>query len=116
MKIRVTSVDNAPPELEGQTPFDAELLKMIPGRDRPDYWIAVLAKPIRWLNQGRESEVTHIILVARLQGTQIGPGMRPMPVGIAYIVDSSVLGDSSLDFKKCAYVAIGTAEELRPTN
>ena len=116
MKVRVTSVDYAPPELEDRTPFDAEILKMIPGSDRQDYWIAVLTKPIRWLRQGQESEVRHIIIKARWQGTEIGPGMKQVPIGISYVTDSSVMSDSCLDFKKCAYVAIGVADELRPTN
>jgi hypothetical protein len=112
MKIRVNSVDYSPPELEGRTPFNAELLRMIPGSDRPDDWLAALATPIRWLEQGQEVEVTHIVVSARWQGTQIAPGMKCLPVGIAYVLDSSVLNDSSLDFKKCAYVAIGVAEQV----
>ncbi len=44
-------------------------------------------------------------------GTWIEPGMKDLLVGIAYVVDSSVLGDSRLDFSKCRYVAIGTASE-----
>jgi hypothetical protein len=116
MKINVTSVDYAPPELEGQTPFHVELLRKIPGSDRPDYWLGVAAQPIRWLKEGREVQVTHIVVSARWQGTQIGPGMKQMPIGIAYVTDSSILDDSFLDFKKCAYVAIGVADELQPTS
>jgi hypothetical protein len=112
MKINVTSVDHAPPELESQTPFQLELLKKIPGSDRPDYWLAVAAQPIRWLREGREMQVTHIIVSARWQGTQIESGMGQIPIGIAYVTDNSVVNDSFLDFKKCAYVAIGSAEEL----
>lgn len=115
MRIRITSVDYAPPELEAQTPIDAELLKAIPGPDRADYWIAAVTKPIRWVRDRTELSVTHIIVTARWQGTQIGPGMQQLPIGIAYVVDESVLGDSSLDLKKCAYVAIGIGEELRST-
>jgi len=112
MKINVTSVDYAPPELEGQTPIQLELLREIPGSDRPDYWLAVAAQPIRWLREGREAYLTHIIISARWQGTQIGPRMKQLPIGIAHVTDSAVLDDSFLDFKKCTYVAIGTADEL----
>jgi len=111
MKIRVNSVDYAPPELDEQTPFEAELLKRISGKDRDDYWIAALAKPLRWVSEGGERAVTHIVVAARWQGTEIGRGMKGLPVGIAYVTDGSLLADSALDFKKCSYVAIGTADE-----
>ena len=112
-RIRVTSVDYAPPELDEQTPFEAELLKRLSGKDRDDYWIAALAKPLRWACEGSEKAVTHIVVVARWQGTEIARGMKGLPVGIAYATDGSLLADSALDFKKCAYVAIGSADEIR---
>ena len=115
MKVNVTSVDHAPPELEAQTPSQLELLRKIPGSDRPDCWIGIAAKPIRSLREGREMQVTHVIIWPRWQGTQIGSGTKQMPIGIAYVTDISVLDDSFLDFKKCAYVAIGVADELQPT-
>jgi hypothetical protein len=116
MKINVTSVDHAPSELEGRTPFHVELMRKIPGSDRPDYWLGVAAQPIRWLKEGREVQVTRIVVSAPWQGTQVGPGMKQMPIGIAYVTDSSILDDSFLDFKECAHVAIGVADELQPTS
>ena len=112
MRFRITSVDYAPPELEAQTPFEAELLREIPGKDRSDYWIAVLDKPLQWLNEGKPTVVTHIIVAARWQGTRIGSGMKQMPIGISYAVDISLLNDPLLDFEKCAYVAIGVATDV----
>jgi len=86
-------------------------LTRISGKDRDDYWIAELAKPLRWVSEGGERAVTHIVVAARWQGTEIGHGMKGLPVGIAYVTEGSLLVDSSLDFKKCAYVAIGIADE-----
>jgi hypothetical protein len=111
MRIRVTSVDYAPPELNEQRPFEAQLLKKLPGKDRDDYWVAVLVKPLKWVSAGGEREVKHIIVTARWQGTQIGQGMKGLPMGIAFVTDDSVLSDSILDFRKCVYVAIGVADE-----
>jgi hypothetical protein len=114
MKIVVRSVDYAPPELEGQTPFQLELLRKVPGSDGPgrDYWIAVAAQPIRWAREGQEVLVTHVLVATRWQGTQIGSGMRQMPINISFVTDISLLEDSALDTKKYAFVAIGTADEL----
>ena len=114
MKINVTSVDHAPPDLEGQMPFQLELLRKILGSDRQgrDHWIAVAAQPIRWVREGQEVLVTHVLVAARWQGTEIGPGMRQVPINISFVTDTSLLEDSVLDIKKCAFVAIGTADEL----
>ncbi len=40
MRLAVTGVDHAPSELEDQTPFTIELIRQMPGPDRPDYWLA----------------------------------------------------------------------------
>lgn len=112
MRVKISSVDYAPDELYAQTPFEAVLIREIPGTDRPDYWLAVLATPLRWLRNGVETSVTHLVLAARWQGTRIGRGMSRMPVGIAYVVDESLLNDARLDFGKCEYVAIGVADDL----
>ncbi len=112
MRVRITSVDYAPEELYGQTPFEAVLLRQLAGPDRPDYWLAALAEPLRWLREGGETRVNYIVLAARWKGTRVGRGMRETPVGIAYVVDESVLGDEALVLKKCEYVAIGTADEV----
>jgi hypothetical protein len=110
MKITVTSVDYAPDDLYEQTPFEAELLRQIPGPDRPDYWLASLPKPLRWRRDGKDTQVTHLVLAARWVGGQIARGMRTTPVNIAYVVDESLLTDAALDFQKSAYVAIGVAD------
>ena len=112
MKIRISSVDHAPGGLYGQTPFEAELLREMPGRDRPDYWLAAPDRPLRWVRDDAETRVAHIVVVARLAGTRVGRGMGGIPVGIAYVVDESLLADAELDFRKCVYVAVGFAEEL----
>jgi len=39
MQLTVTSVDYAPDELYGQVPFVVNLLRQMPGSDRPDYWL-----------------------------------------------------------------------------
>lgn|SRR5690349_832752 len=112
MRFRITSVDYAPDELYPQTPFEGELVRQIAGNDRSDYWLASLAKPLKWTKEGREVDVNHIVIAARWQGTQIGPGMKALPVGIAYVTDASLMVDTALNLTKCAYVAIGVADEV----
>lgn len=55
----------------------------------------------------------YIILTARYVGERIRPGVRSTTLGIAYVVDDTVLADATLDFKKCYYLAIGTAHEIK---
>ena len=110
--MNVTSVDYAPEDLYAQTPFRAKLLRKLPGSDRSDYWIAELDRPLQWTRDGSTSTVTHLVVAARWVGGALTSSMRNTPVNISYVTDSSVLADTQLDFKKCAYVAIGVADAL----
>jgi hypothetical protein len=109
MRVKITSVDYAPDELYEQTPFEAVLLREIPGRG---YWVAALAKPIRWSRNGIESSASRLILEARWLGTRIGRGMSDIPVNIAYVVDESVWADAWFDFGKCESLAVGAASDI----
>ena len=111
MQLTITQVDHAPSELHEQIPLVVKLVREIPGEDRPDYWLGEAKSPIRWIDDNHETEVTHVIVAARWEGTRIEAGVKNLPVGIAYVTDQSLIGDSSLDFSKCAYVAIGIAHE-----
>lgn len=107
MHLTITAVDVAPEELHGQLPLVVDLLRRMPGDDRPDYWLGALRTPVRWTDDGRVREVTHLVLAARWSGTAIAPGVDRLPVGIAYVTDPSLLDDARLDVAKCAYVAVG---------
>ncbi len=111
MELTVTGVDYAPPELDQQVPFKVKLLRLIPGLDRPDYWLGEVLRPLLWIKNNQRIEITHLILCARWQGTRIEPDVHDLPIGIAYVTDPSQLNDPSVDFEKCAYVAIGFAHE-----
>jgi hypothetical protein len=112
MEIEINSVDYAPADLHAQTPIVAELLRELPGKDRPDYWLAQLRVPITWVVDNRRRLVTHLVLAARWQNTRIEPGIAGLPVAIAYVTDRSLLSDRRLDFGKAVYVAIGLAHDL----
>ena len=111
MQLTITTVDYAPPDLYEQVPIVVKLIRQVPGDDREDYWLGVLKTPIHWLVEDRIREVTHLVVVARWQGTSIADGVKNLPVGIAYVTDDSILNDVRLDLAKCSYVAIGIATE-----
>ncbi len=112
--FEIHDVDYAPRDLPGQTPFAATLLRRIPGEDRPDYWLARLESPLLWEERSAtRRQVTHVIVCSRYEGTTITDDMQGMVVGIAYVTDDSLLEDDALDFRKCRYVAIGTATTRR---
>ncbi len=111
MELTIAGVDYAPEDLYGQVPLVVELLREIPGDDRPDYWLGALKKPVRWLKDNCEREISHLVLAARWEGTRIERGARNLPVGIAFVTDPSLLDDKRLDFRKCAYVAIGISDD-----
>jgi hypothetical protein len=116
MKLTISSVDHAPDDLYDQTPFVARLLRALPGPDRPDYWLAELERPLAWQDQGVLRQVTHLIVAARWAGTQIEPHVESLPVGLAYVIDSSQLSEQHVDLAKCKYVAIGLATETEGGN
>lgn len=111
MKLTVACVDFAPPELQEQVPFAFKVLRMIPGPDRPDYWLGELDQPLRWVSNNQERRVEHLVVCARLHGTQIGPLVQRIAIGIAYVTDRTQLDDASVSFDKCEYVAIGIASD-----
>ncbi|MDA3891569.1 MAG: hypothetical protein PF517_07895 [Salinivirgaceae bacterium] len=111
MELTITEVDYSPEELHEQTPIIVKLLREITGEDRDDYWLGKVIKPIRWINENLETEITHIVVASRWQGTFIEPKVKNLPIGISYVKDLSVLDDEVLDFNKCEYVAIGISHE-----
>jgi hypothetical protein len=106
MRLTITSIDG-PEQLAAKEPLVTDLVRQIPGPDRPDYWIAVLQSPITVVLNNFDLTVTHLVLAARWEGTAIATGATHLPLGIAYVTDLSLLNDPELDFKKCHYVAIG---------
>jgi hypothetical protein len=73
LRFRVTSVDYEPEDLAAQVPFEGTLLRKIPGPDRPDYWLAELARPLAWHDNGTPRTVTHVVLATRYEGQTIEP-------------------------------------------
>jgi hypothetical protein len=111
VELIVTSVDYAPPELHEQLPFKVNLLRLLPGPDRADYWLGEVLKPLFWINENHRTEIGHVIVCARWQDTQIEPHVTSLPIGIAYVTDPSQVFDETVNFGKCKYVAIGMAHE-----
>ncbi len=112
MRIRISNIDYAPKDLYSQTPFEAHIIRRIPGPDRPDYWIAELINPLQWEQNGKEKEISHLVLAARFVGDQMIRGIKDRPVGIAYVTDQSLLKDEKLAFQKSEYVAIGIIDDI----
>ena len=121
MNIRITSVDHAPDDLDSQVPVRGRLLRTIGKNDRSDrfrtasgdYWLAELNTPLSWTTGGVTRTIRHLVLAARWEGTSIQPGAK-LPVGIAYVVDESVLSSESFNLTQVEYVAIGMAKVSGP--
>jgi len=132
-QITIDGIDLGPDDLAGQLPRRAELLRPIPGPDRPDYALAVLkdaplsfdttltalraggvdpatADPdlIRFAPDGEHVRlfVYGLVLAPRMVGDRIHLSMRRMPVGLAYVVDNTLMRDEALDLAKCYYAAV----------
>ena len=131
-KIVITSVDSAPADLLEQLPVHAELVRILPGSDRPDYSLAVVKKPIHFRTTVAALEqagvdpgaadpqmirvhddgsvdlvIFGLVLCARVAGETIHLAMKDFPVNIAYVIDNTQLRDAAVDFSKCYFAAIG---------
>ena len=110
--IRIASVDHAPDDLYAQLPLRGRLLRTIAGHGRPDCWLAELRTPLSWIREGWTRRIRHLVLWARWEGNAILPGAT-LPVGIAYVIDDSVLESASFEPAQAEYVAIGLAKVSR---
>jgi len=131
-QIVITGVDSAPPDLAAQLPLHAELIRILPGSDRPDYSLAVLKEPIEFrttvahleqsgvdvqaadnpmiaVNEDGSADVTvfGLVLCARIAGETIHLSMENLPVNIAYIIDNSQMADAAVVFSKSYFAAVG---------
>ena len=111
-KFRVTEVDSSPADLELQVPFAFDLLRPIPGRDRPDYWLVRLTQPLAWNDGGAQRSIRFLVIATRFAGERITAETKSVTIAIAYVVDESLLDDEIFAFAKAKYIAIGTAERV----
>lgn len=111
MRLSILSVNDAPEEMLEQCPIEIDLIRELPGPDRRDYWLGKACRPIRWIVDDSEREVTHVVLAARWRGTGIEEGVEDLPVGIAFVTDDAALDEAELDLGKCRYVAIGVVAD-----
>ena len=113
MDLRLRSVAFKTGDKSDDIPLKVTLLRQIPGPDRPDYWIGALEKPFKWISGSEPGafEITHLILATQWEETSVRPGVTRLPVGIAFVVDPSLLDDRELDLEKIRYVADGVADD-----
>lgn len=117
-KIEITSIEKGPKELELQLPINAEAIKELQGKDRPDYILAKLESAIWWVNKEKEinKEIDFVVLCAKFKGQTVDSNMKDMTIALAYVIDNSIADDDVLNFKKCKYIAVATASALSKWN
>ena len=108
IKIKLVNSDYAPDSFDKQLPIECELIRMIPGKDRPDYWIAKSNKTLTY----EKYKINYLIVATRFVGWKIKKEMKATLLGVAYVLDESVIYDDILDFDKCKYIAISTGIEI----
>jgi hypothetical protein len=113
MDLSLRSVAFKTGDKSDQVPLRVTILRQIAGPDRPDYWLGELQKPFRWISGSdpEEFEIKHLVLATQWEGTSIRVGVTRLPVGIAYVVDPTLLDDRELDLDKIRYVADGVADD-----
>ncbi|WP_018127417.1 hypothetical protein [Balneola vulgaris] len=113
--IEISNVEKGPKELMLQLPIQAEVVKQLPGKDRPDYFLAKLESPVLWVDKARgiNLEISYMVICSKFKGQKIDNGMKDLKIAIAYVIDDSIINDNLLSLKKLKYVAIGDATALK---
>lgn len=111
MRVKLISCDYAPADMPEQLPISCEVIRRIPGEDRPDYYIARCEQDIRY----NRYTIRYLIIAPRFFGQELKQNLDEIALGVAYVGDESLLKDDKLDFNKCTYVAIcmGTTRETK---
>lgn len=109
--IEITTISKGPDELSYQLPIQAKVVKQIPGKDRPDYYLAELEKSVFWIDEEKDinTEINHLIICTKKKSQAVSNEMKNVLLAIAYVLDESVTTAPKLDFRKCAYIADGNA-------
>lgn len=107
IKLQLIDCDYAPKDMEEQLPISCQLIRMITGNDRSDYWLAKCKCPVKY----GETIVNYLVLAPRFVGPKIEQGMGSIVINVAYVINESIIEDSTLNFDKCEYVAICHAIE-----
>lgn len=105
---RITSFDPAPEELHGQLPVTMRFIRPLPHADGAGYVLAALGKPLAFRGEPR----SFLVVAGHWEGSRISRGMKGLPIKVAVVLDESLAMDSSLDFAKVEYVAIGLCDEI----
>lgn len=126
----LTRLDLGPAELEAALPLRADALRVMPGSDRPDYLLARFERPLKYRTpvgfdmsradpslRGTDERgdfviVQGIVVCARFVGQGFRSGMRDLAVNIAYVIDNSLAADTTVDFAKLEYVAVGFVDDV----
>jgi hypothetical protein len=109
--IEISSISKGPKELTYQLPIAAKVIQQIPGKDRPDYFVAELEKSIFWVDEKKNinTEISYVVIASKKKSQSVESSMKDVILAIAYVTDESVLSDTTLSFKKCTYIADGVA-------
>lgn len=109
--IEISDILKGPKELSYQLPIEAKVLRQIPGKDRPDYYVVKLEKSVVWIDEEKEinTEVNYIVVCTKKKSQDVANDMKDVLLAIAYVKDESLTDDPKLDFRKITYVADGKA-------
>ena len=135
-KFIIEKIDVGPDDLLDQLPLLGQVLKVMPGPDRPDYVVAKLNKPISYKVSRRELKrakiryeelppevivwkrskatitITGLLFIPHFVGANFHHGMVDMPIAIAYVLDPAVFTDEVLNLSKACPVGAGFLTHL----
>lgn len=109
MRMTLHSLDTGPEDFSRALPVSGAVLRRIPGKDNPDYYLVKLDNSVQLETSKGKMMVSFLIITPYMVGDSIRPGNR-LGVNMAYVIDETVIEDAELQFSKVDHVAIGFCE------
>jgi len=108
-RFSLYEADFCPDDFINQLPILIQVIRKIPGSDRPDYWIAKSETPIFW--KDRNMTINYVIVANYFYGEKLDKNVKSIVLNVAFVVDESVINDKTLDFNKSFPIAICRAKK-----
>ncbi len=108
LKVQLIECDCAVEDMKEQLPVTCQLLRMIPGADRPDYWLAKCEKPMSFNGK----TINYLIVGTRFCGQAIKKDIGTVTLNVAYVLNETLINDARLDFSKAQPAAICVAKVI----
>jgi hypothetical protein len=89
-------------------PMRIQLIRHLKSQDGAEYWLGKPEQAIFYPRASGPITINYVVVSPGWVGCSLKIGFTDKRINLAYVVDPSQVGEDSIDFAKCDYVAIGS--------